>query len=72
MTAETKKQHETENKKQDQKDKDGQAGRKANIDYANNITRLHWTPPPSPIHITQYAKELRDGATPKALEVRAA
>lgn len=68
MTAETKKQHETENKKQDQKDKDGQAGRKANIDYANNITRLHWTPPPSPIHITQYAKELRDGATPKALE----
>lgn len=61
LALETKKQHETELKKQQQRDKEGAAGRTSNIHYANtHADRLHWEPPPSPVHIAAYAKQIRE------------
>ena len=63
MALETKKQSELEAKKATQREKEGKAARDANLTYAKmHADRLRWEPPPSPVHITQYAKELREKA----------
>lgn len=61
LAAETRKGHEIAAKKDATRTKEGAAGRMANISYMNtHADRLHWEPPPSPVHLSQYAKELRE------------
>ena len=63
MAAETKRQAELQAKKAAERDKEGKAARDANIHYAKtHADRLHWEPPPSPVHMAQYAKDLREKA----------
>lgn len=63
LAQETKKQHVHEEKKQAKRDKEGSQGRIGNVNYMKTHSdRLHWEPPPSPVHIAQYAKEIRERA----------
>lgn len=61
MALETKKQAEAAAKKTAEREKAASQQRNANIEYARTHSdRLHWEPPPSPIHIATLAKEIRN------------
>ena len=65
LAIETKKAKEAVAKKQAAREKEGKAQRQANMDYLNKQDRLHWTPPPSPVHIPALAKAIREGKQTK-------
>eukprot|EP00322_Chrysochromulina_rotalis_P007533 CAMPEP_0115855664 /NCGR_PEP_ID=MMETSP0287-20121206/14658_1 /TAXON_ID=412157 /ORGANISM="Chrysochromulina rotalis, Strain UIO044" /LENGTH=275 /DNA_ID=CAMNT_0003309823 /DNA_START=61 /DNA_END=888 /DNA_ORIENTATION=- len=63
LMAEAKRQTDAELKKSMERRKEAAAQRMANIKYAETHSdRLHWEPPPSPIHIPTLAKKIREKA----------